>query len=615
MSEFPMPGITNQPLFHLRMESANKKLNALLDKQPRWLHPRNEEDMESRLRELALPPLHQKQEHHKSNSDVNSASARNVSGQETIGVVSTDHESEHRPLFEPSQRSTARPPKFSTKSILSDYSPDYVNNVEMLISRCSSEETFDAKADSPDETLLTRDNWLHDVNAPAAERCKTVVPGDFLHLDELLVGHEPCDQGLDQHDHRSCLCRVRDEVSTDDWVTASGPTPKATDILTSSTMGMLTPTFSLTDSFGNTTLHLMAARDDTKQCLIQAVSMVSSSTLMATNTANQTFLHVLGTFWFEEITSQDALLPKLLDHLRHHNFDFGARDIYGRNFFHIYQANLPDKSAMEDLLTTFGRGDFACRDAFGMIPTGLQDHPIPLFEHETEESPNNSPLMSHAQILSGVRAAMSNPSLEDSQNRNGLHLLADAILSKDTLLDNSGASVGEGGRSKSSHTNRGLETDSSLPKLTLRLNLMDELLNAGVNPNHYNGDGNTVLMAFAARLPEDGDYKLPGQIIERLVLRGADVNARNRLGETALHIAVRTGHKLVTKALVEAGANVHVRDGEGRSVLDVADITALNAKSVKDYAHAEAARAWLSGLQARAVQNPTVKQEWGVRSR
>ncbi|KAJ4196134.1 hypothetical protein NW767_009594 [Fusarium falciforme] len=120
-------------------------------------------------------------------------------------------------------------------------------------------------------------------------------------------------------------------------------------------------------------------------------------------------------------------------------------------------------------------------------------------------------------------------------------------------------------------------------------------------------------MAFAARLPEDDDYKLPGQIIDTLVKGGAHVNARNRLGETALHIAVRTGHKLVTKALVEAGANVYARDGEGRSVLDVADITALHAKDVEDYAHAEAARAWLSGLQARAVQNPTVKQEWGMR--
>ncbi|KAM5354437.1 hypothetical protein ACJ41O_001086 [Fusarium nematophilum] len=180
------------------------------------------------------------------------------------------------------------------------------------------------------------------------------------------------------------------------------------------------------------------------------------------------------------------------------------------------------------------------------------------------------------------------------------------------LLDNSGASVGEDGSSKLSRSDRRPQTDSSFQKLSLRKSLLDGLLEAGVDTNHYNNDGNTVLMAFAARLPEDDDYKLPCQIIDTLVGAGAGVNARNRLGETALHIAVRTGHKLVTRTLVEAGANVHARDGEGRSVLDVADIKALHSKNVKEYAHVEAARAWLSGLNARAVQNPTVKQEWGI---
>lgn len=588
-------------------------MNALLDKQPRWLHPRTEEDMGIRLRELAKSPFRRKQARHKSSSDVKTASARNVSGQEAIGVVSTDQGSEHRLPFEPSQRSTAHPPKSPIMRMLSDYSLDYVKNVDMLMSRYSLEGAFDPGTDFSDKTLSTRDNWLHDASAPTAELCETIAPGDFLRLDELLLVHKLCGQGLDRHDHRSCLCRVRDEVTTDDWVTASGLTLKATNILTSSTIGMPASAFSLTDSFGNTALHLLAARDATKECLIQAVARVPDSTLMATNTADQTFLHVLGTFWFEEINSQGALLPRLLFQLSRRNFNIRARDIYGRNFFHICQAHLPDKSAMEDLLATFGQGDFACRDAFGMIPTGLQDHPIPLLEQETEQSPSNSLLASHAQILSGVHAATLNPSLEDSHNRNGLHLLADAILSQDMLLDNFGASDGEGGRSTLSHRNRRLETDSSLPKLSLRLSLMEGLLGAGVNPNHYNGDGNTVLMAFAARLPEDDDYQLPGRIIHTLVKGGADVNARNRLGETALHIAVRTGHKLVTRALVEAGANVYARDGEGRSVLDIADITALHAKDVKDYAHAEAARAWLSGRQVCAVQNPTVKQEWGMR--
>ncbi|RSM05634.1 hypothetical protein CEP52_006175 [Fusarium oligoseptatum] len=586
----PMPGL----------ESANKKIHTLLDKQPRWIHPQDRDDMRARLRELAKSPFRQKHKHHKSNPNVNGASPRNVSRQ------STDQKSEHHPPFQPSQRSTARPPKSSITLILSDYSPDYVNDVEMLMSRYSLEETLDADADSSGG-VSARDNWLHDPSSPAAKCSETTVPGDFLRLDELLFGHEFCGQELN---HGSSLYRVRDEVSPDDWVTTMGPTPKATDILTP-VIAIPASAFSLADSFGNTMLHLLAARDTTKTHLLRAVSRAPESILIAANTANQTFLHVLGTFWFENVTSQHALLPILLGWLSRRSFDIYARDIYGRNFFHICQANLRDKSTMERIIMPFGRGNFAYRDAFGVIPTGLNDYPRPPFEQKTEPSPGNTPL---TRLLSELRAAISDPLLEDSSGRNGLHLLADAILSEDTIRDNPRASVGKDGRSRlhRSANYRRPQTNSSFQMLSLRKSVMEELLRAGVDPNHYNNDGNTVLMAFAARLPEDDDYRLPCQIIEALVKAGARVNARNRRGETALHIAVRTGHKLVTKALVEAGANVYARDVEGRSVLDVADTTALQSKDVKDYAHAEAARAWLSGLQARAVQNPTVKQEWGA---
>lgn len=37
-------------------DSANKNLNTLLDKEPRWLHPRTHEDMGRRLEQLALSP-------------------------------------------------------------------------------------------------------------------------------------------------------------------------------------------------------------------------------------------------------------------------------------------------------------------------------------------------------------------------------------------------------------------------------------------------------------------------------------------------------------------------------------------------------------------------------
>src|SRR6478609_3229822 len=39
-----------------RKDSANKKLNAMLDKEPRWLHPKTNTDMDRRVAELSNSP-------------------------------------------------------------------------------------------------------------------------------------------------------------------------------------------------------------------------------------------------------------------------------------------------------------------------------------------------------------------------------------------------------------------------------------------------------------------------------------------------------------------------------------------------------------------------------
>merc|ERR1719319_1123914 len=49
-----------------------------------------------------------------------------------------------------------------------------------------------------------------------------------------------------------------------------------------------------------------------------------------------------------------------------------------------------------------------------------------------------------------------------------------------------------------------------------------------------------------------------------------DVNKLNKDGETALHCAVKFGHVPVTKALVEAGANIHKVNKGGQTALDLA---------------------------------------------
>ena len=54
-----------------------------------------------------------------------------------------------------------------------------------------------------------------------------------------------------------------------------------------------------------------------------------------------------------------------------------------------------------------------------------------------------------------------------------------------------------------------------------------------------------------------------------MVSRGADVNAANEGGETALHIAVARGDALV-RFLAENGTRLDIKDKFGRTPLDVA---------------------------------------------
>jgi ankyrin repeat protein len=50
------------------------------------------------------------------------------------------------------------------------------------------------------------------------------------------------------------------------------------------------------------------------------------------------------------------------------------------------------------------------------------------------------------------------------------------------------------------------------------------------------------------------------QIVRALVEGGADVNERNKLGQTALHIACRTGNVVLAKSLLSAEADPTIRD-------------------------------------------------------
>ena len=58
--------------------------------------------------------------------------------------------------------------------------------------------------------------------------------------------------------------------------------------------------------------------------------------------------------------------------------------------------------------------------------------------------------------------------------------------------------------------------------------------------------------------------------VRELLRKGADVNARDKDGNTPLHKAVDRGFADVVKLLLERGADPNIRDRDGRTPLDLA---------------------------------------------
>ena len=78
-----------------------------------------------------------------------------------------------------------------------------------------------------------------------------------------------------------------------------------------------------------------------------------------------------------------------------------------------------------------------------------------------------------------------------------------------------------------------------------RLDLVQNLLQAGTDPDAKSDDDVTVLMWAAAR----GHV----EVVKLLLESGAEPNARTRKGRTAIEIAVQEGHDNVAALLRENG--------------------------------------------------------------
>ncbi|OHF00057.1 hypothetical protein CORC01_04703 [Colletotrichum orchidophilum] len=656
-------------------DSANKKLNSILDKEPRWLHPRTRTDMDRRISALDSSPtrqtspenafspiyprsissgarshlsVHPDFKYEGGNSPTvndfqpfyHSRSSSAGWGPPVSGPLPTLVTTDIASVLPPEAGIRRQTTTQTLQEVLSQYSTGFIRQVDRLLKRYTMPSNTmmnqsPTDNDRPGTANSNPASWIYEYNAPQAnsETQARPLPGDYLNLPYHLQKQGFCAEGFPEHESRSCFCHVRDELSSEAWVVDSGPSPYAQHVLNYGEPA--NKDWNARDPFGNTILHLLAAGNAHHALLFKAIE--SSPNPSATNSGGQTFLHLLNDSWFTRQAQQADSLFRLIAQLKRSDFDLYARDVYGRNFCHIIHSktsNVLSQETKNALLNQFNPMAYCCRDAFGNIPesapivlpirraytAAVGQEISPTWDSQTLRK-GSSPIEEQARLLKLVNEAHTNTRVQDTQGRNGLHCLADAILSQESLFTRfpqhlaQAASVEQsGGSSRKRKHNRLSKSllDSSKERLTAREKVVRDLIDLGVDANHYDRYGNTVLMAFVAQLPEDDDYKKPVNILEALIEAGADVNARNKNGETALHIAVRRGKKLAMRTLQQHNANVQARDVEGRSVLDVADRMVTSYKQNPHFSHYEACHAWLSG-QAKAVQYPTIHQEWELR--
>jgi ankyrin repeat protein len=92
--------------------------------------------------------------------------------------------------------------------------------------------------------------------------------------------------------------------------------------------------------------------------------------------------------------------------------------------------------------------------------------------------------------------------------------------------------------------------------------------------NNMDFDGSETPLDLAASLSKT-------KFVTSLIDLGANVNAVNLEGESALFFAARSGNGDTVATLLDAGANVNAVDNKGRTPLDAAGSWSLNSTSLK----------------------------------
>ena len=99
--------------------------------------------------------------------------------------------------------------------------------------------------------------------------------------------------------------------------------------------------------------------------------------------------------------------------------------------------------------------------------------------------------------------------------------------------------------------------------ITTNKDLAQLLIAKGANVNAKNNIGETAL-----HWAEDHEQK---EIVELLIANDSDVNAKDNIGGTPLHRATDVCNKEIVELLITDGAEINAKNDDGDTPLDMAD--------------------------------------------